>query len=253
LPATYFGLGSALHETIERTITVNLDLDQALADVEKRIGKWLEEADLTRVIESSVRTIDSMYGDARRMMHNWFNFAHPWSPKRHPVYEEYQWPPATELPFKSHAGTWGSVDTLYYPKKDTTPRLIVDWKSGARPPKSDFQLNFYRRGLSEEEARAGYHMLDRVRVKSVFLEAAPFTNALPIIANIGRAKTEKERMLAGKMPEFFPGWQCDYCTVRHHCPEKGETPRKNKKALKKHLKLLTPMDDIALFEVPDDV
>lgn len=251
LPSTYFGLGSAIHETIERTIIEDLDCDQALVDVAQRIQRWQEQAiKAPKILDSSSRTFEGMHSDANRMIHNWFRFAHPDSKKRHPVYSSYQWPPTTEVPFFTGA-TWGSVDTVYYPKKDKDPHLIVDWKSGARVPGSDFQLNFYRAGLDMTGARAGYHMLDRVRLSSVFVEAAPYVDGLGISRSVARTQQMKQALLDHKMPEFTPGWQCDYCNVRPFCPEKGDDKRKNKKRLRAHLKLAQPVTIMSGAPVPE--
>lgn len=257
VPAVYFGLGSACHETIERTILEDLDLSAALVDVERRIRRWMETeipgGSLT-VLESSTRSLETMHDDASRMIHNWFHFVHPDSDKRLDIYKDYHWPPKVEVPFQNPGDyTWGSVDALFSLRNNHSPMsheyLIVDWKSGARVPKSNFQLDFYRKGLQLPEARAGYHMLDRVRPNNVFIEAGPYVD-IPVKAGITRAVAEKASMLSQIMPDFNPGWQCGYCTVRPFCPAKGDNPKKNRRQLRKDLKKMVPFD---LFETSDIV
>lgn len=250
-PAIFFILGSALHQVIEDSINKDWDLDLAkdmlalLVDYE--LGKVRDQV----IVEGSQRNVSTVHADAERMIINWFAHVHPDSDKRHPFYDDYQWPPRTEVPFyNTTAGTrfpvWGSIDTLFEPKKDVGPLAIVDWKSGVKKPDSQFQLDFYRFGAKLPGAVAAYHMLDRVRKSSIVVEADPYPGDAYIREAISAAERAKMKVVSGVMPTFSPGWQCSYCPVQHICPADGD-PRKrkrNKKDLIRVIKKAEAMKEI---------
>ena len=231
-PASFFILGDVLHRAIQSSIVDNWTLDRAKAEITTMIDQALEPHRNTIIVEGMQRSVASMPEDADRMITNWFAHVHPDSDKRHPFYDDYQWPPATEVPFyKANLGTrfpvWGSVDTLFA-HKDNVGTAIVDWKSGVKKPPTQFQLDYYRFGMEAPQAVAAYHMLDRVRKQSIVLEADPYPGDLYIREAISSTERTKQQVVAGVLPKFSPGWQCNYCPVQHICPADGDTRNRSK-------------------------
>lgn len=239
-PAIFFVLGDVLHRTIEASIVQDFDLVQAKMYLLGILTRELELLEGKVVVEGSARNIDTMAEDADRMITNWFAHVHPDSENRHPFYDDYQWPPLTEVPFYSNSlGTrfpvWGRIDTVFeaqlgrgVPIDGLGYFAIVDWKSGNKRPDSQFQLDYYRFGAELPHARAAYHMLDRIRKSSIVVEAEPYPGDTYIREAISKTERTKLAVVAGVMPKFSPGWQCSYCPVQHVCPADGD-PRKRKK------------------------
>lgn len=258
--ASFFILGNILHRIIEDTINNDWDLDGAKSEM----VDWIEQAhsDIGSgeyvKIESSQRGFDSMYDDADRMITNWFNHVHPDGEKRHPVYDEYTWPPQTELEFyRTDLGTrypvWGSIDAVFHGKDKLQWEqgrganvMIVDWKSGVKRPDSDMQLNFYRFGTGWVDAPAHYHMLDRVQKRSIVVEADPYQDSAEVKRAISLTERRKDAILRGYFPKFTPGWYCGYCPVQHVCPADGDVRNRdgNRRQLEKLLKKAEPMKEI---------
>lgn len=256
--ASFFWLGDIIHQVIEDAIKYDRDLTDSLNEA----GSMIDEAHkdiggAQRVkIESTQRGFETMHEDAERMITNWFNHVHPDSDKRHPIYDDYEWPPRTEVPFIREVGTkypiWGSVDTIFTPKfeSDVSRRMIVDWKSGVKRPDSDFQLNFYRFGTQDTEATAHYHMLDRVQKRSIVVEAEEYPGDDEVLDAIRLTERRKDAIVKGYYPKFRPDWYCGYCPVQHICPADGD-PRnrdRNRKDLEKLLKKVEKME-----EIPEEV
>lgn len=259
-PASFFILGDVLHRAIEYAINEDADLADTLGFVDATITQELKRVGDTPIVEGSGRNVASMLDDGERMITNWFSFVHPASKHRHPFYDKYQWPPTTEVTFYNDSlGTrfpvWGSIDAVFEAKAeeainyDTGSGLaIVDWKSGVKRPGSQFQLDYYRFGADKQEAVAAYHMLDRVRTKSIVLEADPFPGETAIRESISVAERAKQATIAGQMPKFSPSWQCGYCTVQHVCPADGD-PRNRSKNEKQLIRILSKAE--AMTEILD--
>ena len=92
-----------------------------------------------------------------------------------------------------------------------------DWKSGTRPPRSGFQLDFYRYGLDMDVADAGYWMLDRVRRNSMFQVWK--WEGLERVMDAIRDTEKRKQDFFRKRVEFQPSWYCGWCPVREYCPE----------------------------------
>lgn len=229
--ASYFVLGDLLHRGIEYAVTADADLAYMATT-------WIFDAlanepalDTDRPyprIESSKRGFDTIHDDYQRMMANWYDKVHPDSDKRHPIYDDYQWPPQVELQFHRtarSAGTaypvWGSVDTLFERKGDDG-YLIVDWKSGTQRQRSDFQLNFYKFGMNLPEAVAAFHHLDRVQDRAIIQLAEDYPGDDQIRQAILLTERRKEAVAAGYMPRFQPSPLCNYCPVQHLCPVEAD-------------------------------
>jgi len=232
--ASYFGLGSALHETIEWGILENKDLDAMKFFVWERVEDFHEETmhSERRIIETSKRGMDTMQSDAERMIVNWFNHVHPDGNDRHPIYDKYEWPPKVEHSFQrtaESAGTqypvWGSIDAVFTKPKwyqdDKQEHMIVDWKSGTQKQRSDFQLNFYRFGSGLDAVPAHFHHLDRVRKNAIVQEAAPYPGDPAMTMLIRNTEEVKLGILAGDIPDFTPSFLCPYCPVQEFCPVEG--------------------------------
>jgi hypothetical protein len=252
--ASFFILGSQLHETIEVSIVMDLDLDQALTHARAGIDRELERiSDAPRKIESSKRGFDSMHDDAARMLRNWFKFVHPDSGKRLEIYDEYEWPPQVEIPFMfppSLAGTkypvWGSVDAIFK-NKASVEHALVDWKSGTSRQRTDDQLHFYQFGLSTLEVEnAWFHHLDRVRKGSIIQEVGPWPGSDTIRQRILATEAIKESILEDGYVNFNPDWYCNYCPVQHVCPADGDVRNRetNLTNLSRMLQLARPMETI---------
>jgi hypothetical protein len=249
-PASFFILGDILHRTIEYTINNDLDLDDTLIRLDLELAYQLGEMRDKIVVEGLNRNMESMPEDGERMITNWFAHVHPDSDKRHPFYDDFHWPPSTEVPFHNdNLGTrfpvWGSIDALFVGKSG--PGALVDWKSSVKRPDSNFQLDYYRFGAELQDHRAAFHMLDRVRKQSIVLEAGPFPGEQEIREAISLTERAKQFTVAGQMPKFSPGWQCGYCTVQHICPVDGD-PRNRDRNEKVLVSLLTRAE--ALQEIP---
>ena len=259
--ASFFILGSQLHETIEVSIVMDLDLDQALTHARAGIDRELERIeDAPRKIESSKRGFDSMHDDAARMLRNWYRFVHPDSDKRLEIYDEYQWPPATEVPFHVPAGKgtrypqWGRIDAAFIPKSHdfADQRALVDWKSGTSKQRTSDQLHFYERGyrLAVAPAVVGikswFHHLDRVRKGSIIQEADPYPGDDVVRQRILATERVKESILEDGYVNFNPDWYCNYCPVQHVCPADGDVRNReiNLTNLSRMLSLSRPMETI---------
>lgn len=248
--ASFFILGSQLHETIEVAINLDLDLDQALRHVAAGLDRELERIkDATRVLESSKRGIDTMHDDAARMLRNWYKFVHPDSPKRHEIYDDYHWPPKTEAPFRVHPwGTkypiWGSIDAIFSTAHDTGVGLIVDWKSGTSRQRDSHQLHFYQYGIGLQRSNAAFHHLDRVRKSAVIQMADPYPGDDVVRQRIIATEAIKDGILEDGHVTFNPDWYCNYCPVQQFCPEDGDVRNReaNLEALTRQLKLARPME-----------
>jgi hypothetical protein len=253
-PASFFMLGTQLHETIEVAINLDLDLDQALAHASAGIDRQLEALPPgVQVVESSQRGLDTMRDDADRMMRQWFRTVHPDSDKRLEIYDEYEWPPQTEVPFmfsSDLAGTrypvWGSVDAIFK-AKDSVEHALVDWKSGTSRQRTDDQLHYYMFGLSTLEVQtAWFHHLDKQRKGSIVQEVGPWPGSDAIRQRILATEAIKDEVVAGKYPKFNPDWYCNWCPVQQVCPADGDYRNREENAanLRRMLKLARPMVEI---------
>lgn len=254
--ATFFALGTALHETIEEAILLDLDQGEALDTVEHKLDLWVESltarepGSVLRVIQSSKRNLDTVYADAPRMVENWFNFVHPNGQRRHPIYDGYEWPPKVEKKFVNKGaglhGIWGSIDAVFTPKPPTLRAMIVDWKSGTQKQKSSFQLDFYRYGDRRQGAKAVFHHLDRVRHSAMIQEADEYPGHVAMEDRIRAADELKLDLLDGIMPAFNPDWYCSYCPVQEFCPADGpiENREENGQQLSQLIQWARPLTEI---------
>lgn len=229
-PASYFILGTALHEQIEDVILYDVDEADALDDLNRRISHELDQIeDWNDVLTTTKRDLSTIFEDGERMLTNWFRFVHPDSEDRLYQYEEYHWPPKVEQKFHRPASStrtkypvWGSIDSLFdKPKKHNDPPMIIDWKSGTRRPNDPFQLDYYRFGAELTEARAAYHMLDRVRKDSILVVSPQYAGDEAVRSAVLLTEQRKDNVLAAQMPPFTPSILCGYCPVQHICPEAG--------------------------------
>lgn len=246
-PAVFFDLGTLVHEVIEYSIERDWTLDDALAFVDQQHEIMHDHLQSNDAISGSVRTLSTLRDDATRMATNWFAHVHPDSDKRHPVYDEYVWPPQTEVRFNGHIDgipVWGTIDAIF-DHKHTNPPRIVDWKSNRKRPSDSFQLDFYRLGAQIPEADAHFHMLDRIRKSSIVVEAEPVAYRRTT-SRVRQALANKESVLRGELPEFIPGWYCNYCPVQHICPADGHPDNRldNKKELVRLLSKVEVLPEI---------
>ena len=249
--ASFFGLGSALHETIENTILLDWDLKRAIKNVKAKVRTFLAEARRSerRIIETSKRGMDTMLSDAERMIINWFNHVHPDGDDRHPIYDDYMWPPKVEQTFErtaESAGTqypvWGSVDSLFTGKV-ANKWMIVDWKSGTQKQRSDFQLNFYRFGLGMAGPDDHFHHLDRVRKNAIVQQADPYPGDPEMARLITETEQIKLGILDGEIPDFTPSFLCPYCPVQEYCPVEGWPSKSwNRLKLRSMVDLAVPLE-----------
>lgn len=247
--ASFFIRGEGLHRAIEIAIKRNVDLDKMKTWIDTWIQQTLEQLGSRRSIESSRSGFDTMSEDAERMLTNWFRFVHPDSDKRHPLYDDYEWPPRVELPFERSINTgtrypvWGSIDALFTSKGMTKHHRIVDWKSNTQKPDSHFQLQFYRFGMGLGNTPANFHMLDRIRQPSIVVEAEDYPGDDFIRKAIHETENVKLRLLDGVIPDFNPDWYCNYCSVQHLCPVDGDprNRKENLRILKRRVKLAVPL------------
>jgi hypothetical protein len=249
--ATYFHLGTQLHETIEVSIVMDLDLDGALRHLNAGIDRSLETlGNAERVLSSSKRSVDTMRADAERMIRNWFRTVHPDSDKRIGIYNECEWPPPVEFAFmRSDLGTkypvWGSVDALFR-YKNATRFLLVDWKSGTSKQRDSKQLDYYRFGIGEPDADAHFHHLDKVQARSVIQGADPYPGDDAVRQRILATEAIKDSIIEGQYPKFNPDWYCGYCPVQHVCPADGDFRNREANAanLRSMLRLAKPLTEI---------
>lgn len=245
-PASYFLLGLQLHESIEVAINLDLDEDWAIRHLTEGLARELERVGDGPVLESSKRGLDTIIEDGQRMLSNWFRFVHPDSPKRAPIYNDYAWPPKTEVEWRNEGveyPTWGSTDAVFT-THDGKGHAIVDWKSSSTKQRSDDQLHFYRYGLGLPGARAWFHNVDRVQLRSVVQEAEPYPGDNAVLLRIKRAEETKERILERRRVEFNPDWWCNFCPVRQHCPKESDYPDRALANLERAVRYLVPITEI---------
>lgn len=247
--ASYFHLGSQLHETIEVAINMALDQDWALRHLNAGFDRRLEVlAAASHVLESSKRGVDSMRDDGERMLKQWFWSVHPDSSKRLPIYDEYEWPPATEFPFNADVGTkypaWGSVDAVFVDSMGG--EAVVDWKSGTAKQKSSDQLHYYMLGLGGYVERGWYHRLDMKQPRSIIQMADPYPGDDVVRQRILATEAVKDSLVEGKYPKFIPSALCNWCPVQKFCPADGDyrNREENARNLRSMLKLARGMETI---------
>lgn len=245
MPASYFILGSQLHESIEVAINLDLDEDWAVRHLTAGLEREIERVGDGPVLESSKRGMDTIIEDGQRMLSNWFRFTHPDSPKRHPAYDSLVWPPATEVPFQRNDGppVWGQVDAIF-DVKNSERKALVDWKSSSSKQKSSEQLWFYAYGLGLPDADAWFHNVDRVQLRAVIQKADPYPGDAHVIERATWAQDTKQRILDSGRVQFEPSFLCNYCPVRSWCPKEGDNTEANLAALTRAMRLLRPMDEI---------
>jgi hypothetical protein len=248
--ASYFALGSALHDGIDTTIKEDLSLAQALALVEGQIEDWIAGLDpAARILESSSRGVDTILDDAQRMMKNWFTFVHPSSDKRLDVYKQYDWPPRTEVAWEREDPdttypVWGSIDAIF-DKKDSTEVAIVDWKSGTSRQRNSDQLHFYQFGYGYMPGDlAWFHHLDRVRKHYVIQEAEPYPGDAAVRQRVLATEAIKQSILEDGRATFNQDWYCNYCSVQEFCPVEGADKAGNLVNLERMVQYLRPMEQI---------
>jgi hypothetical protein len=247
--ASFFILGTALHETIEVAINMDLDLDWALRHLNAHLEREFERLAESPAIklQTSKRGFDTMFGDAERMLRNWFRTVHPDSAKRLPIYDEYEWPPKTEVAWMS-VGTdtaypqWGSIDAVF----EAEDRFaLVDWKSGTSRQRDSNQLQFYRYGF-DPGAEAWFHHLDKVQARSVIQMADDYPGDDAVKQRILATEAIKDSIIEGQYPTFNPDWYCGYCPVQHVCPADGDFRNREDNAvnLRRMLRLARPLTEI---------
>ena len=262
--ASFFILGTVLHEAIENAIVFDLDEDWALKGMHQAIDRELERiyegrvVSKKRLIETSKRGFDTMHDDAERMLKQWFWSVHPDSDKRLPIYDEYEWPPKTEVDIARGADysdtaydQWGSVDAVFW-AHDRESYAIVDWKSGTSRQKTDDQLHFYEYvgshvgfGIYGCE-RAWFHHLDKVRPSAIIQTADPYPGDDAVRQRILATEAIKEGIIEDQRVTFNAGPLCNYCPVQHVCPEDGDIRNRDDNLLQlgNLLKIARPMETI---------
>lgn len=249
--ASYFALGTLLHEGIEHAIDSDVSQDFMLKvwlpDEVDKILKAFKASD-KRLIESSQRGLDTIHSDSQRMMSQWFDKVHPDSKKRLSIYDDYEWPPQTEVFFHdSKKNVWGSIDAVFQHATKPAVRAMVDWKSGTKKQKNSFQLHFYMYGIgfSHYQTKAWFHHLDRVQARSIIQMIDSYPGDEKMVEAGAEAYSMKLAMLDGDMPKFNPDWWCNYCPVQDFCPADGDTRNrpKNRRNLKRVLRLLRPLKE----------
>ena len=250
--ASYFALGSALHDGIDITIKEDLSLEQALTIVEGQIEDWLSQIAKTssqRILESSSRGVDTILDDAQRMMKNWWKFTHPSSPDRLLLYEQYEWPPRTEVAWEREDPettypVWGSIDAIF-DKKDSTEIAIVDWKSGTSRQRNSDQLHFYQFGYGYMPGDiAWFHHLDRVRKHYVIQDAEPYPGDAAVRQRVLATEAIKQFILEDGRATFNQDWWCGWCSVQEFCPVEGADKAGNLANLERAMVYLRPMEQI---------
>ncbi len=249
-PASFFALGSSLHDTIEAVCLENLSPIEAHSRCRGQLREWIRSIGDKEILETSKRGVDTILDDADRMLTNWFRFCHPDGDKRHPAYDDLEWPPKVETVFQRTGNhkypVWGSIDAIFDWKYDPDHKVIVDWKSGTQRTKTDFQLWFYTYGIGfdPETTAQWFHNLDRVRKNSIVqVPADVYPGDEAIIDIINTTEEIKEAIVAGDTPDFNPDWYCNFCPVQDFCPADGDPRNRdgNLDKLESVLHLLKPM------------
>ena len=249
-PASFFALGSSLHDTIEKVCLENLSPIEAHEFCHSQLTDWINTVDHRKVLETSKRGVDTIYEDADRMLTNWFRFCHPDGDKRHDAYKDLAWPPRVETVFTRDGDhkypVWGSIDAIFDGLFNPDRKTIVDWKSGTQRTKTDFQLWFYTYGIEFDPlmTEQWFHNLDRVRKNSIVqVPAEPYPGEEAIVKIINETEEIKEAIVAGDMPDFNPDWYCNFCPVQDFCPADGDPRNRdaNLDKLESVLHLLRPM------------
>ena len=246
--ATFFELGTTLHDRIEAAIDHDHDLDIALAKGHASLDMWIDRVvgGVNRVLETSKRGLNTIHDDFERMLKNWFKFVHPDSDKRLDIYDDYEWPPSTEMEFYDpNKKVWGSIDAVFI-GKGANPWAIVDWKSGTQKQKDSSQLHFYTYGGGYgTNIEAWFHHLDRVQPRAIIQLADPYPGDDTVEWRIEGAREAKANLCDGNMPEFNPDWYCNFCPVQDFCPADGDTRNrdKNRTELERVLPLFRPLNE----------
>ncbi len=248
--ASYFGLGTALHETIERVIEFNHDLDYSLDLLEAKLFIWMERVEKgdRRLIETTKRGVDTMYDDGERMLRQWFRTVHPDGEKRHPIYDDYKWPPRTEVFFYDKIKkVWGSIDAIFKHKNGAELGL-VDWKSSVKKQENKHQLDFYQYGYPAilGNWKSWFHNLDRKQARAIVSHIdEPYPGDSTVEWRISDAVDAKASLCDGEYPDFNPGWYCNYCPVQEFCPADGDVRNRgtNGYNLESVLHLFRPLDN----------
>lgn len=244
-PASFFILGLQLHESLEVAINLDCDLDQTITHARAGLALKIEEADASRMIESSRRGLDTIEDDLVEFIRNWFRFVHPDSEDRLDAYNDLAWPPATEVSFQRDDGppVWGQVDAIFDAKDGG--KVLVDWKTSASKQRSSEQLWFYIYGLGlPTTTRAWYHNVARVQKRAAIQEAEPYPGDEHVIDRAERALDKKYRILDTGRVSFQPGPLCNFCVVRDHCPKEGPHPRQALDDLTRAMPLLRPLEEV---------
>lgn len=248
--ASFFALGSALHEGIEAAVLHDLDLEAATDLMLNGLHIWISGLPGKRVLESANRGVETILDDARTMLANWFTFTHPDSAKRLDIYDEYEWPPRVEVSFLADIGTkypvWGQVDAIF-DKKDSTSIAMVDWKSSRGRQRSSDQLHFYQAGYGYMEGDlAWFHNVARVQGRSVIQMADPYPGDAHVRQRILATEAIKDSIIEGGYPHFNQSALCNWCTVQDFCPVDGavQNREQNMVDLRQMLRLARPMIDI---------
>jgi len=242
--ATYFVVGNACHLAFESVAVQGFDEDQAVEVANTYVSdawqRWDDNA--TTVIETSKRSIEGMEADVKRIIHKWFQDVHPDSDKRFPIYNEYEWPFESEVPFHmsaKQAGTkydiWGSIDAIFEPKTPTFS-AYVDWKTGATPKSDPDQLYFYMYGanLDPEATATMFHHADGLKHHGKLQHADEYPGDDIVRTRILAAEYQKDS-------DFWPAnpdWYCTYCPVQDYCPLSGD---KQQEDLTRMLQWRSPM------------
>jgi len=244
--ASFFVLGLALHEAIEAAIVNDLSFEGAHAMMAGKLHEWVGTLGDKRVIEGGKRGVDTIHNDAERMLKNWFKFVHPDSDKRLEIYNDYEWPPSTEMYFYDpNKKVWGSIDAVFI-GKGTHEWALVDWKSGTQKQKDSNQLHFYTYGGGYgTNINAWFHHLDRVQPRAIIQLADEYPGDSTMEWRVDEAYAVKAQLVSGSMPDFNPDWYCNYCPVQDFCPADGDTRNrdKNRTDLERVLPLFRPLNE----------
>ena len=232
LPNTvWFVLGTACHEAIEACILDGLDRDQLLA--EGRMNLAMALADGRDVLESSStrskRGLDTVQTDLERMLGKWFDTVHPDGERRHPMWNDYEWPPKVEYEIALHdtddTALYTTIDAIFTGIKGKVPFghevLIVDWKTGSTTKSAPSQLQVYAYGGRRE----GWFP-DTNTIIGLFwhLDAEKPQHVDTYIGDrvveswIRRTYDAKQDIVASAIPVYAPDWYCGYCQSKDICP-----------------------------------
>ncbi len=234
-------LGSGLHKTIELTILDNLDYVQGQAELRLELQMLLHDNRKVGTLESSSarrkRSLDTMFGDAKRMYMTWWKAVHPDSPDRHHFYDDYDWPPEVEymieLPDeveRTGAALFTEVDAIFEGGPEERPVAIVDWKSGSSKSEKEFQLHIYRYGLH----RVGgffpngtgpmvgwFHHLDADKLQIV----DPYIGDATVIQWLKMASAYKKAMIEHQVAPAINSYLCNnYNNAQALCPVCANEP-----------------------------